>query len=130
MLNSVALVGRLVRDPDTISTNGTTRATFTLAVQRTYTPKGKEKMADYIPIKAWGKTAELVQRFCTRGMQVGIEGSLQQRTWEDESGKKHGVLEVQAERVHFLEPKGERTTVSQGSPEDFSEISLEDDLPF
>lgn len=132
MLNSVCLVGRLTADPEIASFNGTSRAGFTLAVKRTYTPKGQEKTADFIPIKVWGKTADLVGKYCHKGMQVGIEGSLQEHRWTSQDGVNRSMLEVQAEKVHFLEPKGERTTVSPGKPEDFSEIALddEDDLPF
>lgn len=132
MLNNVCLVGRLTADPEIASFNGTSRAGFTLAVKRTYTPKGQEKQADFIPIKAWGKTADLVGKFCHKGMQVGIEGSLQQHTWTSQDGTNRSMLEVSADKVHFIEPKSEseKAQVSQGSPEDYSEIDLTDDLPF
>lgn len=132
MLNNVSLVGRMTADPESAESNGTMRVGFALAVQRTYTPKGAEKQTDFIPIKVWGKTAELVAQYCHKGSLVGIEGSIQQRTYTDQSLKRHSFLEVNAEKVHFLDPKSANpdTPVSQGSNEDFSEIDETDDLPF
>ena len=125
MLNSVALVGRLVRDPDTINDTG---VRFTLAVTRSYTPKGKDKMTDFFPVTVWGKAAETVRKYCHKGMQVGVEGSLQNNSWEDkETGRRMTTTEINASRVHFLEPKDRPSR-----PEDYNEIAVddEDDLPF
>ena len=126
MLNYTALIGRLTTDPKYYD-SGTPRAEFVLAVPRTYVPKGKEKETDFIPVKVWSKTAELVDRYCHKGMQVAVEGSLQQRKWTGDDGKTKSSIEVNATAVHFLDS---RTNKEQTAP-DYSEIeSDEDDLPF
>ncbi|HPZ59123.1 MAG TPA: single-stranded DNA-binding protein, partial [Bacillota bacterium] len=75
-MNCVVLIGRLTKDPELryIPQSETAVASFTLAVDR---PMAREKTADFIRIVAFGKTAELCERYLTKGRLVGIQGRIQ-----------------------------------------------------
>ncbi len=112
MLNSVTLMGRLVADPELKTTqNGTSVASFRLAVERNYAPQGQERQADFIPCVAWRQTAEFIGKYFTKGRMIAVEGSLQSRNYEDKQGQKRTAIEVIVERVHFT---GERVPASAG----------------
>ena len=69
------MVGRLTRDPDVkYLQSGTAVANFTLAVDRTFKNKDGEREADFIPIVAWRKTAELCEKYLAKGSQVAVSG--------------------------------------------------------
>jgi single-strand DNA-binding protein len=126
MMNRVVLVGRLTKDPELRYTpNGVPVATFTLAVNRTFTNQQGEREADFINCVIWRKPAENVANFLKKGSLAGVDGRIQTRSYEGQDGKRVYVTEVQAESVQFLEPrnsnKGEGA--GYGSPR-------EQDFPF
>lgn len=135
MINRVILVGRLVADPDLRKTqSGTSVASFRLAVERRKTKDGKQE-TDFFNITAWQKTADLICQYLRKGSLVGIDGRLQNRSYETQSGEKRYVTEVITETVQFLESKkdGENNTEeTQNTPYDeFNQANdLHDDLPF
>lgn len=107
MMNRVILVGRLTKDPELRYTpTGVAVATFTLAVNRTFTNQSGEREADFINVVVWRKQAENVANFLKKGSQAGVDGRLQSRSYEGQDGKRVYVTEVVAESVQFLEPKG------------------------
>ncbi|MDY2597032.1 MAG: single-stranded DNA-binding protein [Eubacteriales bacterium] len=128
-MNTVILIGRLTKDPEirVISQSETTVANFTLAVDR---PMAKEKTADFIRIVCFGKTAELCERFLTKGRQVAVHGRIQTGSYKTQSGETRYTTEVVAERVEFLGSKGDSSPkeVDSSIPDGFSE--LDDDVPF
>ena len=128
-MNMVILIGRLTKDPEirVISQSETTVANFTLAVDR---PMAKEKTADFIRIVCFGKTAELCERFLTKGRQVAVHGRIQTGSYKTQSGETRYTTEVVAERVEFLGSKGDysQKEVDSSIPDGFSE--LDDDVPF
>ncbi|EOB4310375.1 single-stranded DNA-binding protein [Listeria monocytogenes] len=106
MMNRVVLVGRLTKDPDLRYTPaGVAVATFTLAVNRTFTNQNGEREADFINCVVWRKPAENVANFLKKGSMAGVDGRVQTRNYEDSDGKRVFVTEVVAESVQFLEPK-------------------------
>ncbi|MGX1449969.1 single-strand DNA-binding protein [Bacillus sp. 153480037-1] len=106
MLNRVVLVGRLTKDPELRYTpNGAAVATFTLAVNRTFTNQSGEREADFINCVTWRRQAENVANFLKKGSLAGVDGRLQTRNYENQQGQRVFVTEVQAEGVQFLEPK-------------------------
>lgn len=128
MMNRVVLVGRLTKDPELRYTpNGVPVATFTLAVNRTFTNQQGEREADFINCVIWRKPAENVANFLKKGSLAGVDGRIQTRSYEGQDGKRVYVTEVQAESVQFLEPrnsnKGEGEGAGYGSPR-------EQDFPF
>lgn len=134
-MNVVMLIGRLTRDPELRFTqSGRAVATFSLAVDREFS---KEKATDFFNIVVWGKQAEHVSNYMSKGRQVAVRGSLQTRTYEDKNNVKRYVTEVVADRVEFLgksDRNGAGSSTSQSSPNepDFSSFSSVDDedVPF
>ena len=87
MINRTVLVGRLTRDPELKRTpQGDAVTSFTLAVNRNYSKDGQQQ-ADFINCIVWRKLAENVERYCSKGSLVGIEG----RTEKDQSYHRQGV---------------------------------------
>ncbi|USK33891.1 single-stranded DNA-binding protein [Bacillus sp. F19] len=106
MMNRVVLVGRLTKDPELRYTPaGAAVATFTLAVNRSFTNQQGEREADFINCVVWRRPAENVANFLKKGSLAGVDGRLQSRSYEDQTGKRVYVTEVVAESVQFLEPK-------------------------
>ncbi|EKJ8908448.1 single-stranded DNA-binding protein [Listeria innocua] len=106
MMNRVVLVGRLTKDPELRYTPaGVAVATFTLAVNRTFTNQQGEREADFIQCVVWRKPAENSANFLKKGSMAGVDGRIQTRNYEDNDGKRVFVTEVVAESVQFLDPK-------------------------
>ena len=106
MLNRVVLVGRLTRDPELRYTpNGVAVASFTLAVNRTFTNQHGEREADFINIVVWRRQAENVANYLKKGSLAGVDGRLQSRSYENNQGQRVFVTEVVAHSVQFLEPR-------------------------
>lgn len=106
MINKAVLVGRLVRDPEYRTTpSGVQVATFTLAVNRTFTNQQGEREADYINCVVFKKTAENVNQYLSKGKLAGVDGRLQSRSYDNKEGQKVFVTEVVCDNVQFLEPK-------------------------
>lgn len=152
-MNNVSLVGRLVKDPElrTISTGNTT-CNFSIAVSRQFTNSNGERETDFINCVIWGKQAENLAKYCTKGSLIGLTGRIQTRNYDGQDGKKVYVTEVVANNVTFLGSKNqnggaepsfedvpntsngsvETTDISEDPFKDFgSEVVLsDDDLPF
>ncbi|MFB6466487.1 single-stranded DNA-binding protein [Cytobacillus sp. Hz8] len=106
MMNRVVLVGRLTKDPELRYTpSGVAVASFTLAVNRTFTNQQGEREADFINCVIWRRPAENVANFLKKGSLAGVDGRIQTRSYEGQDGKRVYVTEVVAESVQFLEPK-------------------------
>ena len=140
-MNNVTLIGRLTRDPEVRYTSSTQMAVarFTIAVDRQFKRDG-EPTADFIPIVAFGKTAELCERFISKGRQVAVEGRIQTGSYTNKDGNKVYTTDVVANRVEFLGGReggsgagfgqGQSApAVDMGIPEGFSAID-DEDIPF
>ncbi|MCR0319646.1 single-stranded DNA-binding protein [[Clostridium] innocuum] len=104
-MNRVVLVGRLTKDPVLRKTaNGASVTSFTLACTRRFKQEGQPD-ADFINTVAWNKTADSVSQYTHKGSLVGVEGRIQTRSYDDQSGKRVYVTEVVADSVQFLESK-------------------------
>lgn len=105
-MNKVILVGRITKDPELKRTNSDIPyVQFSIAVNRTYKDRNGERQADFINCVAWRQVAELLARFIRKGNQVGIEGNIQTRNYDDANGIKHYITEVICDQIHFLESK-------------------------
>lgn len=106
MLNVVAIMGCLVADPELrTTTNGTNVCTFRIACERSYTPNGQQRQADFVNIVAWGKTAEFICKFFQKGSMIAVEGRLQTRNYQDKQGNKRTAVEVVANNISFAGAK-------------------------
>jgi single-strand DNA-binding protein len=143
MLNVAALMGRITKDPELrITPNGVSVSTFTIAVDRSYVPKGQERQADFIDIVAWRGTADFVCKYFRKGQLIAVQGAIQTRNYTDREGNKRKAFEVVADNVHFAESKrddnpraGNKSTYqpAESAPDvsgDFDEMPSSDDLPF
>lgn len=116
MLNRVMLVGRLTKDPTLKYTpNGVAVANFTLAVNRPFSNQQGEREADFINVVVWRKPAESVANYLKKGSLAGVDGRVQTRSYENNEGKRVFVVEVVAESVQFLEPKGSKSQDNTGN---------------
>ena len=101
-INSVTLVGRLTRDPELrTTTTGKSVVNFSIAVDDRY----NKDDTSFFNIVAWGKTAENVATYMTKGRMVGVEGRLKQRTYKASAGHTVNVVEVIANNAQFLDSK-------------------------
>lgn len=143
MLNCVTLMGRLVADPE-LRTTGTGKSvcTFRIAVDRSFAKAGEQRQADFITIVAWENTANFVCRYFAKGSMIAVQGSIQTRQYEDNTGAKRTAFEVLAREVSFCGSKNEAgasapvaapaaaPAYQNASPSDFEEITDDEDLPF
>jgi single-strand DNA-binding protein len=117
MMNRVVLVGRMTRDPELRRTNtGSAVTSFTLALNRNY-QSADGIQADYIPCVVWNKAAENVEKYCSKGSLVGVEGRLRSRNYDNAQGQKVYVVEVVCDSVQFLETKASRERAAQAQPQ-------------
>jgi single-strand DNA-binding protein len=110
-LNRTILIGRLTADPTLRYTpSGAAVASFTIANGRTFTQAGEKKeQTSFIDCVAWQKTGEIIAEYCKKGHRIAVEGRLQQRSWDDQEGKKRSKIEVVVDNFQFLESKQENT---------------------
>lgn len=157
MLNVVAIMGRLVADPELrTTTQGHSVCSFRIACDRSYVQQGQERQADFIDIVAWRQQADFVSKYFQKGSMIAVEGSLQTRNYQDKNGNSRTAVEVVANNISFAgakrqdgqgAPSYEQQTANhvqqakaaqnapqpaytQGSMDDFAVISDNDDLPF
>ena len=123
----MTLIGRLTADPN-IKHGEISVAKFSIAVDRGKDKDGKDKGADFPSITCFGKTADLIEKYMSKGRLVGIIGRIQTGSYEKD-GVKHYTTDVIAERVEFLDRKEEMKPSSDDIPTGFTQISV-DDIPF
>ena len=137
-MNSVNLVGNLVRDPELRTTqSGIATCTFTIAVNRPKTKDGVQQ-ADYIPIVTWRTVAENCSRYLAKGRKVAVVGEIRTRSYDAKDGTKRYVTEILASNVEFLTPRNQNGDSSYAPSDDDAPpvdsngfVQVEDDeLPF
>lgn len=117
-MNTTQLVGRLTKDIELKYTqSGTAVASFTLAVNRSFKNDAGEYEADFINCVIWRKGAENLANFTRKGSQIGIEGRIQTRNYDNQQGQKVYVTEIVVNNFHLLEPRNvtEQRPTGQGN---------------
>ena len=107
--NKVLLMGNLTKDPELRYTpQGIAVVNLRMAVNRKYRTKEQELKEEvcFITAVVWNKQAETCNQYLHKGSSVFVEGRLQSRSWEDNTGAKRSVIEVRAERVQFMGTPG------------------------
>nr|DAE29741.1 MAG TPA: Single strand binding protein [virus sp. ctyMK1] len=148
-MNSVVLIGRLVKDPEVryISESQMVVASFTVAIDRPV-KQGSEKKADFPKITVFGKQAENCEKYLAKGRLVAVQGRIQTGSYTNRDGATVYTTDVVADRVEFLEwgDRGSRPAQSGGGqsyqqsssdyddrdngiPEGFAAIT-DEDIPF
>lgn len=117
-LNKMMLIGNLGADPEVQTTPSDAQvATFRVACSESWTDRAgqRQEKTEWITVKAWRKTAEIVQKYLHKGSKVYIEGKLTTRSWEDKSGGgKRYATEVVCDRMLMLDGKGNGGQSGQG----------------
>lgn len=127
LLNRVILIGRLTRDPELrYTTSGIAVANFTLAVDRPFTNQQGERETDFIRIITWRKLAEVCAQNLGKGRLVAVDGRLQVRSYDDQSGVRRQAAEVVAETVRFLDWPKDRGQAPSGMDVDGGLDSFDD----
>jgi single-strand DNA-binding protein len=103
--NKVQLIGNLGNDPEIINLeSGRTLAKFTIATNESYKNAAGEKVTDtqWHNVVAWGKTAQIIEKYVTKGKEVAIEGKLTSRSYDDKEGNKRYITEVVCNELLML----------------------------
>ena len=137
-MNKVIIIGRFTRDPEikyTTGENATATARFSLAVNRRFKNKEGNYDADFINCVAFGKTAEFIEKYFTKGMAIGITGRIQTGSYTNKEGQKVYTTDVVVEETEFVESKNKGTSDNvannnANSNSDFEEVISEDEMPF
>jgi single-strand DNA-binding protein len=112
MLNVVALMGRLVYEPELKTTpSGINVCSFRIACDRSFARQGEERKSDFIDVTAWRQTAEFVCKYFQKGSMIAIEGSLQTTSYQDKNGNNRTKVEVVASNVSFCGSKAAERAV-------------------
>ena len=141
-MNSVNIIGRLVRDPQLrYIPSGTSVCNFTLVIDKAISKEKKQEMeskgqptADFINIVVWGKMAESSANYLAKGRLVGVSGRLQSGRYEKD-GVTHYTTDVVAQQVEFLEFGDSNNNSKKETKSDYSGIegfhpTSNDDIPF
>ena len=130
-MNSWNGIGRMTKDPVVRYTEKQVAiASFSLAIAR----GGKDDPVDYVPCKAIGKTAEIVEKYSYKGQRVGINGTIQTGSYEKD-GHKVYTTDVVAENIEFCEKKkadGSEGQPKQNESDEFMKIpdGIQEEIPF
>lgn len=139
MLNVIAIMGRLSRDPELRqTTTGKNVASFTITCSRGRKDANGKDLVDWIPVVAWEHTAEFVCKYFEKGSLIAIDGRLQSRTYKDRDGNNRTAIEIVANNANFAGSKstgGGSNSVPAGNSYNeptvqYDEIEDEGDLPF
>jgi single-strand DNA-binding protein len=125
-VNKAILVGRLGRDPETrFTSGGQAVANFSVATDHAYKDKNgeRQKRTEWHKVVAWGKLAEIVQKYLKKGSLIFIEGRIETREWQDKEGQKRYSTEIIANEMRMLGSKSDGSggggSRSSGSGDDF-----------
>lgn len=135
-MNKVILLGRLTKDPDIKYTqSGKVVCSFTLAVNRPFLSKTGAREADFIPCVLWGKMAETAGNSLAKGHRILVEGRLQIRTYDDDTGVRRWVTEIICSDFYFIEKKNQGQQSTQNSyhsgMEDMGQdVPFDEEIPF
>lgn len=129
-MNSVAIIGRLTKDPELkyIQGSGTAVAKSTIAVNRDYKTKDGSTVTDFIPLEAMGKIAETFANYVKKGHRVAIQGSIRVDRYETEGGEHRTYTKIQVNKLEFLESKSSSNTATRDYIE--YEAIEDEDVPF
>ena len=117
MLNHIAMMGRLTRDPELRRTqSGIAVASFILAVDRDYKSEGGERGVDFVDCVAWRSSAEFAQKYFSKGQMAVVSGRLQSRDWTDKEGNKRRSWEVLVDSLYFAGAKKDAPSDSRETP--------------
>ena len=131
-MNKLMIIGNLTRDPELRTTpSGVSVCTFTVAVNRRVSAQqrqnGQQPEADFFRVSAWRERGEVCAKYLSKGKKVAVVGAVSVHTYETQNGKQGASLEVVADDVEFLSPRGEQTQIDAASG---MQVVETDDCPY
>jgi len=148
-MNRITIIGNLTRDPELrTTTSGVSVCSFTVAVNRRLSAQqrqnGQQAEADYFRVTAWRELGENCAKYLAKGRKVCVVGAVSVSTYTGNDNITRATLEVQAQEVEFLTPRGEADATQQAAPqyapqqaapvpqpEQFQQVEMPaDELPF
>lgn len=119
-LNKAMLIGRVGKEADVRTVNGEKVANFSLA---TSYKAGDKDITEWHNIVAWGKPAEVVEKYVRKGTSLFVEGPIQTRSWDDKQGVKRYTTEIRAFTIQLLERAAQAEQTAPAAQDD-------DDIPW
>ena len=130
MYNKVILIGRLTATPEMVKTASDRSFTrVTVAVNRRYKTQNGDREADFITVVVWGRLAETLVSYASKGSLISLDGELRTRKY-DKDGQTHYVTEVLCSSVQLLESRAQRAVRENNPDNDLADLVLEEELPF
>lgn len=125
-MNNFTGVGRLVRDPELKATqSGTVVARFTIAIDRRFKNAAGERETDFPSCVAFGKTAEFIARYFTKGRRIGVIGSVQTGKYDNKEGRTVYTTDIVVNEAYFVDSANQADTAQSAlPPDDDTEMSL------
>ena len=138
-MNKVILIGRITKDPEVKQTPSNLHVcSFTIAVDRKFKDNAGNKLTDFINCVAWRQLADLLGNYFHKGSKIGLTGSLQSRSYDDQNGNRRTVIEVLVEEIEFLDPKQQTQEepfeerpvppMPKNEPEELANMQYESDM--
>lgn len=132
-MNKLTIIGNLTRDPELRTTaTGLSVCSFTVAVNRKKAA-GQNPETDYFSVSAWRERGETCAKYLSKGKKVCVIGPVSVRTYQTQNGETRAQMEVTADDVEFLTPRGEAQAEAPAAPVDkqtgFQQVET-DELPF
>ena len=127
-ISQVTMTGRLTRDPESTETQTSAVVKFSLAVSGF-----KKDDVSFFDCEAWGKVGEIIQKFCEKGKQIAVAGTIRIDRWQDKDGNNRSRPIVNVRDLTLLGSKGESSQSSQSSQSSTVSSSQgvsQDDIPF
>ena len=125
-MNKVVLVGRLTRDPEVrVFSNGNPVANFTLAINRNFKNKDGNIDADFIHVAVYGRQADVIHKYVTKGSQLGVDGRIQVRSYDAQDGSKRYVTEVVADNIELMGSRKDNTNPVNAYVDTTSEVYMD-----
>ena len=126
-VNKVIIIGRMGKDPEVKQAGQNTVANFSLATDESYKKDGqKVEKTEWHNIVAWGRLAEIVRDYTSKGSQIYVEGKLQTRQWDDKQGNKRYTTEIVAQSIQLLGSKN----VSHETAQEIEAGDKSGEIPF
>ena len=132
-MNNLTIIGNLTKDPELRTTaTGLSVCSFTVAVNRKRT-QGQQPEADYFKVSAWRERGETCAKYLSKGKKVCVIGPVSVRTYQTQNGETRAQMEITANEVEFLTPRGEAQEAAPAAPVDqqtgYQQVET-DELPF
>ena len=131
--NKVLLMGNLTRDPELKRTSSDMAvAQISIAVNRRYKDKTGELKEEttFVNCEAWGKTAETMAKYLSKGKPVFVEGRLKLDQWQDKDGNNRSKLKVVIEKFEFVDSRGGQSSTPSTTETVTAAPPADDDIPF